>query len=78
MKDIITLGLEIAVISFLIMSLASWYSLNMLQQMGIQADRFNNWFQLRLKARRAGLVAYRCAVKNVLDEETVEEIITGK
>lgn len=60
------MGIKIASASAAIMAVAGWHSISYLDGLAVALSRFHDWAQLRIRARRAGLVAYRAASNAVL------------
>jgi len=71
MIDILQAFICVSGICATLMFVAAWFSPGMLDSASSIGQRFHDWFQLRIKARRAGLVAYRNAVKTVLGDSPI-------
>ncbi len=66
MSAIFYAAIRIAVASAALMALASWWSPQYLSAIAVVIRRLHDWVQLRIKARIAGLGAYRSKVAEVL------------
>ena len=65
-------GILVFVLCVAFFGIATWYSINQLDLMAARLERWHRWLQLRIKARKAALLAYRAAWQAVIQEGVAE------